>query len=131
MRLDMLRSTAIAVYPNSSACYTPMLELNYLIVVSCFEDMVSAQLQLHKYATGRQSRVITSLTMLKQHLFKYQGHVSAALVLGGFDINGPHLFTVRWEGGHCGSACFKVHHFWCAWWRPSRQFRPQAARQWS
>lgn len=25
---------------------------------------------------------------------RYQGHVGAALVLGGFDINGPHLFTV-------------------------------------
>ncbi|KAG1676258.1 hypothetical protein FOA52_006476 [Chlamydomonas sp. UWO 241] len=61
-------------------------------------DMVSAQLKLHKYATGRQSRVVTSLTMLKQHLFKYQGHVSAALVLGGFDLNGPHLFTVYPHG---------------------------------
>eukprot|EP00798_Chlamydomonas_sp_ICE-L_P003450 gene3450-13508_t len=58
-------------------------------------NMVSAQLELHKYATGRQSRVITALTMLKQHLFKYQGHVSAALVLGGCDLNGPHLFTAE------------------------------------
>jgi len=33
-------------------------------------DMVSAQLELHRYATGRKARVITSLTMLKQHLFK-------------------------------------------------------------
>lgn len=57
--------------------------------------MVSSQLKLHRYATGRDSRVITSLTMLKQHLFKYQGHVSAALVLGGVDLNGPHLFSVR------------------------------------
>mmetsp|Transcript_18026 Transcript_18026/g.30815 ORF Transcript_18026/g.30815 Transcript_18026/m.30815 type:complete len:273 (-) Transcript_18026:594-1412(-) len=61
-------------------------------------DMVSSALQLHRYATGRPSRVITSLTMLKQHLFKYQGHVSAALVLGGVDMNGPHLFTVYPHG---------------------------------
>ena len=26
---------------------------------------------------------------------RYQGHVSAALILGGVDLNGPHLFTVR------------------------------------
>ena len=26
---------------------------------------------------------------------RYQGHVSAALVLGGVDFKGPHLFTVR------------------------------------
>ncbi len=33
-------------------------------------DMVAAALELHKYGTGRQSRVITALTMLKQHLFR-------------------------------------------------------------
>lgn len=27
--------------------------------------------------------------------YRYQGHVSAALVLGGVDFKGPHLFTVR------------------------------------
>uniref|UniRef100_A0A7S0WTZ6 Proteasome subunit beta n=1 Tax=Chlamydomonas leiostraca TaxID=1034604 RepID=A0A7S0WTZ6_9CHLO len=61
-------------------------------------NMVAAALELHRYGTGRGSRVITALTMLKQHLFKYQGHVSAALVLGGVDINGPHLFTVYPHG---------------------------------
>ena len=57
--------------------------------------MVSSALELHRFATSRQSRVITALTLLKQHLFGYQGHISAALVLGGVDFNGPHLFTVR------------------------------------
>lgn len=28
-------------------------------------------------------------------IFSYQGHVSAALVLGGVDVTGPHLHTVR------------------------------------
>jgi hypothetical protein len=37
------------------------------------------------------------MTLLKSHLFKYQGYISAALVLGGVDHNGPHLFTVRLE----------------------------------
>lgn len=58
-------------------------------------EMVASHLKLHSYSTGRQSKVITALTLLKQHLFKYQGHISAALVLGGYDFNGPHLFTVR------------------------------------
>ncbi|EFJ25428.1 hypothetical protein SELMODRAFT_149251 [Selaginella moellendorffii] len=61
-------------------------------------DMVRTQLELHRYATGRGSRVITALTMLKSHLFNYQGHVSAALVLGGFDVSGPHLHTVYPHG---------------------------------
>nr|CAD1829937.1 unnamed protein product [Ananas comosus var. bracteatus] len=56
-------------------------------------DMVSSQLQLHRYATGRESRVIAALTLLKSHLFSYQGHVSAALVLGGVDVTG-HICTL-------------------------------------
>lgn len=50
--------------------------------------MIASNLELHRMATKRQSRVVTSLTMLKSHLFKYQGHIGAALVLGGFDLNG-------------------------------------------
>lgn len=61
-------------------------------------DMVSSQLELHRYATGRDSRVVTALTLLKSHLFSYQGHVSAALVLGGYDITGPHLHAVYPHG---------------------------------
>lgn len=59
---------------------------------------ISSQLELLRLHSGRQSRVITSLTMLKRHLYQYQGHVSAALVLGGVDINGPHLHTVYPHG---------------------------------
>lgn len=38
-------------------------------------------------------------------IYRYQGHVSAALVLGGVDFKGPHLFTVRqvaWRQGTAG-----------------------------
>ncbi|PKI70526.1 hypothetical protein CRG98_009031 [Punica granatum] len=61
-------------------------------------DMVSSQLQLHRYHTGRESRVVTALTLLKRHLFNYQGHVQAALVLGGVDVTGPHLHTIYPHG---------------------------------
>lgn len=60
--------------------------------------LISSQLELHRLATGRESRVSTSLTMLKRMLFRYQGHVSAALVLGGVDLHGPHLYTVYPHG---------------------------------
>jgi len=60
--------------------------------------MVSSALQLHRYAVGRGSRVVTALTLLKTHLFRYQGHVSAALVLGGVDVTGAHLYTVYPHG---------------------------------
>lgn len=61
-------------------------------------DMVSSHLKLHRYHTGRESRVVTALTLLKSHLFNYQGHVSAALVLGGVDVTGPHLHCIYPHG---------------------------------
>mmetsp|Transcript_18811 Transcript_18811/g.22551 ORF Transcript_18811/g.22551 Transcript_18811/m.22551 type:complete len:277 (-) Transcript_18811:348-1178(-) len=60
--------------------------------------MVASSMELHRLATNRKSRVVTALTLLKSHLFKYQGHVSAALVLGGYDVTGPHLHTVYPHG---------------------------------
>lgn len=60
--------------------------------------LISSRLQLHSLATSRESRVATALNMLKHMLFRYHGHVSAALVLGGVDIHGPHLYTVYPHG---------------------------------
>ncbi|KAG0035108.1 Proteasome subunit beta type-7 [Podila clonocystis] len=60
--------------------------------------LISSQLELHRLSTGRQARVVTAMTMLKQMLFKYQGHIGAALILGGVDINGPHLYTIYPHG---------------------------------
>ncbi|RIA96582.1 proteasome subunit beta type-7 [Glomus cerebriforme] len=60
--------------------------------------LISSQLELHRLTTGRKSRVATALIMLKQMLFRYQGHIGAALVLGGYDINGPCLYTIHPHG---------------------------------
>ena len=60
--------------------------------------LISSQLELHRMATGKQPRVVTACTMLKRMLFRYQGQVSAALVLGGVDCNGPSLYTVYPHG---------------------------------
>lgn len=61
-------------------------------------ELVAGKLELLRMATGCQSRVVTAMTMLKRHLFQYQGHVSAALVLGGMDVTGAHLYTVYPHG---------------------------------
>merc|ERR1711871_223352 len=61
-------------------------------------DKIASRLALHRMNTGRESRVSTALAMLKQMLYRYQGHVSAALVLGGVDFKGPHIFTVYPHG---------------------------------
>ncbi|KAJ3414217.1 proteasome core particle subunit beta 2 [Chytridiales sp. JEL 0842] len=60
--------------------------------------LISSKLELHTLSTGRQARVSTAMTMLKQMLFRYQGHIGAALVLGGFDVNGPQLYTIYPHG---------------------------------
>jgi len=41
---------------------------------------------------------VTVMTMLKQHLFRYQGHIGAYLVVAGCDPTGAHLFTVHAHG---------------------------------
>ena len=60
--------------------------------------LISSQLELHRMATGKPLRVVTACTRLKQMLFKYQGNVSAALVLGGVDCCGPALYSVYPHG---------------------------------
>lgn len=60
--------------------------------------MVSSQLELHRLSTGRESQIVTALMMFKQYLFRYQGYISAALVLGGVDITGPSLYTIYPHG---------------------------------
>ena len=66
-------------------------------------QLIASKIWLHSLATRRAPRVATALNMLKHMLFRYQGHVSAALVLGGVDFNGPHLYTVYPHGMFCFS----------------------------
>jgi len=61
-------------------------------------SLISSQLELHALQTGREARVVTAMTLLKQMLFRYQGHIGAALVLGGYDLNGPQLYTIAPHG---------------------------------
>ncbi|KAF3921893.1 hypothetical protein ABW20_dc0100689 [Dactylellina cionopaga] len=60
--------------------------------------ITSSNLELHSLSTGRKPRVVTCMTMLKQHLFKYQGHIGAYLVVAGCDPTGSHLYTVHAHG---------------------------------
>jgi 20S proteasome subunit beta 2 len=60
--------------------------------------VIASNLELMRLNLGMEPRVITAMTQLKQRLFQYQGHVSAALVLGGVDSTGAHLYTVYPHG---------------------------------
>lgn len=60
--------------------------------------IISQQLELLRLQTNREPRVVTAMTRLKHFLFKYQGHISAALVLGGVDSTGSYLYTIHPHG---------------------------------
>ncbi|KAJ9586933.1 hypothetical protein L9F63_019477 [Diploptera punctata] len=61
-------------------------------------QMIASQLELHRLNTGRVVPVVTANRMLKQMLFRYQGFIGAALVLGGVDNTGPHLYCIYPHG---------------------------------
>lgn len=55
-------------------------------------------MELHRLNTGAQVRVCTVVRRLSKMLYKYQGNVGCALVLGGVDITGPHLYQIYPHG---------------------------------
>lgn len=61
-------------------------------------DLVSHQLALMRLQTGKQSRVCSAMQLFADRLFQYQGYISAALILGGCDIEGSHLYGI-WPNG--------------------------------
>jgi 20S proteasome subunit beta 2 len=61
-------------------------------------QLISSQLELLRMNTHSQSRLVTACTLLKRRLFQYQGNISAALVLGGCDINGPTIYQIHPHG---------------------------------
>nr|WCZ58599.1 20S proteasome subunit beta type-7B [Andalucia godoyi] len=62
-------------------------------------SLMSSQLKLHSYANnGAKPRVSTAVTMFKRRLFQYQGHIGCALVIGGCDVEGAHLYSVHPHG---------------------------------
>ncbi|CAE7024917.1 Psmb7 [Symbiodinium natans] len=61
-------------------------------------EMMESQIELLRMATGTQPRVCTVVKRLSSMLFKYQGYIGCALVLGGFDVTGPHLYQIYPHG---------------------------------
>ncbi|XP_072310184.1 proteasome subunit beta type-7-like isoform X2 [Eucyclogobius newberryi] len=61
-------------------------------------QLISSNLELHALNTGRQPRVVTANRMLQQMLFRHQGHIGAALVLGGVDFSGSHVYSIYPHG---------------------------------
>lgn len=60
--------------------------------------LMESQMELHRMATATQPRVCTVVRRLSKLLFRYQGYIGCALVLGGVDCTGPHLYQIYPHG---------------------------------
>jgi len=61
-------------------------------------DIISANVKLHALEVQKKPRVITAARMLKQYLYRYQGHIGTYLILGGVDVDGPALMQIHAMG---------------------------------
>merc|ERR1711988_1037052 len=61
-------------------------------------QMMESQMELLRLSMQTQPRVCTVVRRLSSMLFKYQGYVGCALVLGGVDVTGPHLYQIYPHG---------------------------------
>jgi 20S proteasome subunit beta 2 len=61
-------------------------------------ELIASQLELLRMDTHSESRVVTAMVHLKRLLYRYQGHISAALVLGGVDVSGAHIYQIHPHG---------------------------------
>eukprot|EP01086_Lenisia_limosa_P009985 TRINITY_DN3378_c0_g1_i1.p1 TRINITY_DN3378_c0_g1~~TRINITY_DN3378_c0_g1_i1.p1 ORF type:complete len:276 (-),score=62.60 TRINITY_DN3378_c0_g1_i1:12-839(-) len=60
--------------------------------------MFGSKFKLERIRSKKETKVVTVVQMLKQHLFKYGGNVGAYFMIGGVDSDGPRLCTMHADG---------------------------------
>lgn len=61
-------------------------------------QMISSQLELLRLEMGKTVPVVCANTLLKRLLFRYQGYLGVALVLGGVDSQGGSIYCIYPHG---------------------------------
>jgi len=61
-------------------------------------QLMESKMELLRMQMDREPRVCTVVRRLSTMLFKYQGYIGCALVLGGVDVTGPHLYQIYPHG---------------------------------
>jgi len=61
-------------------------------------QLMESKMELLRMAMNREPRVCTVVRRLSSMLYKYQGHIGCALVLGGVDVSGCHLYQIYPHG---------------------------------
>ena len=59
---------------------------------------MSAELELLRMNTGRESKVSMMLNKTASYLFQYGGNIGAYLIISGYDEDGPHLAMLNADG---------------------------------
>lgn len=60
--------------------------------------LMSSKLELHRLNTGKPAPVVSAIRMFKQMLYQHQGHIEAALIVGGYDEWGPRVASIAPHG---------------------------------
>ena len=55
---------------------------------------MASELELQRLNTGRESRIIHAETRLTNYLFRYQGYIRVALIIGVIDVNGLQIINI-------------------------------------
>lgn len=61
-------------------------------------SLIEGNLELQKLQMNRKPRVANAVSMLSNHLYKYQGHVGAHLIVAGSDCTGSYVYQVSSNG---------------------------------
>ncbi|XP_003743175.1 proteasome subunit beta type-7 [Galendromus occidentalis] len=61
-------------------------------------EMIRGQIALLELNSGRDVRVASVVRIIKQYLYRYQGHIGCALIIGGYDATGCHLHSIAPHG---------------------------------
>lgn len=61
-------------------------------------SLVEGNLELQKLQMNKKPRVASAVSMLSNHLYKYQGYIGAHLIVAGSDSTGNYVFQVSANG---------------------------------
>lgn len=59
---------------------------------------MSSNLELQRLNSGRETRVAAFVALVTRLLYKYEGHLGAHLIAGGYDALGPHIAMISGFG---------------------------------
>ena len=59
---------------------------------------MASNLELQRLNSGRETRVSAYVALVTSMLYRYEGHLGAHLIAGGYDVLGPHIVMISGHG---------------------------------